>query len=389
MRFFKVLLAVAALGVVIVPNAMAFRFDDASRMPPTGQTGQSYYHRFQTVAGCKGVSIRVSAGSLPPGLVLAGYVQTDEEGSNWHLEGTPTVPGEYTFELELTNLCPPDRVQEVITVRVVQGLVIQQAGLPVGTAGAAYPQQQLTAAGGGNQSWTIVSGALPTGLTLSASGLISGTPTEVVQSKPVRVAVVDGGRRSERVFEVSVRAPLVITHGQPTPPVVKINAPFTYGPLATTGGSANKTWSDTGALPTGLTFQPTTGAITGTPTAAGVFPIVLKVTDDEGRAAEQRVSIQVASPVSIVTKRFAALKVGRFYTLQIKTKGGVPIVRGGIDTMNWKIVSGKLPLGLRLNTRTGKLIGTAREDGVYRFRIQVQDRFKSVSTVSYVLTVKT
>ena len=45
--------------------------------------------------------------------------------------------------------------------------------------------------------------------------------------------------------------------------------------------------------------------------------------------------------------------------------------------MRWRVASGKLPFGLRLNTQNGKLIGTARRAGTYRFTLEVTDRFES------------
>ena len=163
---------------------------------------------------------------------------------------------------------------------------------------------------------------------------------------------------------------------------------FTYGPLAVTGGSAEQDLVDRGRhAPPGLQFsrQPAPHRY---PDAGRLVPVVVRVADDEGRADETPVVIQVASPVSIRSRRFAALKAGRFYNLSIRTTGGVPIRRVGRDTMNWTVVLGKLPLGLRLNTRTGKLIGTPRKAGTYRFTIQVSDKFRSIDTQSFVVVRK-
>jgi hypothetical protein len=388
MRFFKVLLAVVALGVVLVPNAMAFRFDDASRMPPTGQTGQSYYHRFQTVAGCKGVSIRVSAGSLPPGLVLAGYVQTDEEGSNWHLEGTPTVPGEYTFELELTNLCPADRVQETITVRVVQGLGIVEAALPPGAVNKPY-SAKLTAAGGGTQTWSAT--GLPDGLVMGSDGTISGTPKAHTGGQTVTVTVTDGSRSSSRSYQIAIRNPVDIP--AVTVPVVGINRAFSQVVRAS-GGNEAYTWTLEGQIPPGLAIAPAptdkfAAVISGTPTSAGTYNVIVKATDSELNFFTRTVTITVAAPVSITTTKLAALKVGRQYSLTVKTKGGLPWVRNGLNTFKWSVVpGGKLPTGLRLNTQTGKLIGTARTAGTYRFTLSVRDKFGTVDTQAFKVVVK-
>jgi hypothetical protein len=384
-RFVKVLLAVGVFAAVAAPNALAFRFDDAARLPPTGVTGQPFSHALGTVAGCKGVYMNIQSGSLPPGLRLVGDKRDDVDGSNWRIEGVPTTPGEYGFWLEARNLCPVDTTQEDFKIVVIQGLSIQQNGVPLGRVGTAY-SFQLTAAGGGNQTWSVSSGALPAGLTLSASGLISGTPTEEARSKFVQVKVSDGSRFTTRNLEISVRAQLRMS-AVAVPPVSQVGQPYKLGPLAATGGSGVYQWEVSG-LPTGLNFDRNTRMVEGIPTRGGNFPIRVKVSDNEGQTTEGAFTIQIASPVSIVTRRFATLRVGRSYVLPIKVTGGVFIVRKGLNTMNWKVASGKLPLGLRLNTHTGKLIGTPRRAGVYAFSITVTDKFKNTDVESYVLTVK-
>ncbi|MGB8197871.1 MAG: Ig domain-containing protein [Acidimicrobiales bacterium] len=57
-------------------------------------------------------------------------------------------------------------------------LFVTSSSLPAGTVGVAYPSQQLTATGGTDSyTWSLASGALPAGLTLSSAGAITGTPT--------------------------------------------------------------------------------------------------------------------------------------------------------------------------------------------------------------------
>jgi hypothetical protein len=388
LRFVKALLAASVLAVVAVPNALAFRWDDAARMPPTGVTGQPYSHALGTVAGCKGVYMDVMSGSLPPGLRLVGDKRDDVDGSNWRIEGTPTTPGEYGFYLRARNLCPVDSTEEDFKIVVVSGLAIQQNGVPLGRVGTPY-SYQLTAAGGGGQTWSVAAGALPAGLTLGANGVLSGTPTAEARAQSVTFAVTDGSRRATKTIEISIRAQLAAAATPAVVPATQVDKPFSFAGLKATGGSGTYRWSiASGRLPTGVNFDPATAALSGTPTVAGSFRVVFRVDDGEGQIKDLPLVIQVASPVSITTRRFAVLRIGRFYTLQVKTLGGVPILRSGLNTMNWKVVGGKLPLGLRLNTRTGKLIGTPRKAGAFRFTIEVTDKFRSTARQSFQLTVK-
>jgi hypothetical protein len=70
-------------------------------------------------------------------------------------------------------------------------ITIGPATLPPGQVGVAY-SQQLTASGGtGAYTFTVLAGTLPAGLTLSSSGLLSGTPT-TMGSSPVTIQATDG-----------------------------------------------------------------------------------------------------------------------------------------------------------------------------------------------------
>lgn len=65
-----------------------------------------------------------------------------------------------------------------------------------------------------------------------------------------------------------------------------------------TGGVLPYTWTvDSGTLPPGLMLDAGTGAITGTPTTAGLYPFVIKVTDANLASDTQPLSIRIAPPV--------------------------------------------------------------------------------------------
>jgi hypothetical protein len=331
MRFFMTLVAVAVLGAVAVPNAMAFRFTDEARNTPTGVTGQFYSHKLTMSGGCLLVTMSIGPGSLPPGLSLVGS-PSDQTQDSWRIEGVPTTPGAFTFWIQAGTQwpeCAGDSTEEEWTMRVDQGLAIQGPGFPVGTQNVPYPTQQLSTTPGSGHTYSIASGALPAGLTLSPSGQISGTPTEVVQGKAVSIRASDSsGRSAVRSYEISIRAPLTVTVTPAQPPVSRIQVPFKFGPFVPTGGAGPYTLSlASGTLPTGIELVPATAALEGTPTQAGSFRVVVRATDVEGRTVDTPVTIQIASPVSITTRRFAALKAGRTYALPIRIRGGVFIVR--------------------------------------------------------------
>lgn len=106
----------------------------------------------------------LSSGILPPGLFLS---QTGV------ISGTPLISGTYSFEVMATTSAGT-YMQKPYTIVILE---ITTTSLPPYTVGTPYSFQLQAAGGSGNYAWKIASGALPNGLTMSVTGLISGTPT--------------------------------------------------------------------------------------------------------------------------------------------------------------------------------------------------------------------
>lgn len=136
----------------------------------------------------------VISGSLPPGLSILG--PTSLFGSR--LNGRPTLAGTYQFTLQLA-LCPssPDDCTPQIATReyeiVIAGspLSIVTSSLPDADVGTPYSVFLVREGGTGPFQWDVVSGNLPAGISLTAAGELTGTPTAP----------------GEASFEVRVRSP--------------------------------------------------------------------------------------------------------------------------------------------------------------------------------------
>ena len=112
----------------------------------------------------------IASGQLPPGLVLEPPTTNVESVV---IAGRPTHEGTYSFGL--AAVAAGNAVaQRIYTITVIR---ILTTSLPNYTVGEPYSYQLVASGGSGNYAWKIESGTLPAGLTLSASGLISGTPT--------------------------------------------------------------------------------------------------------------------------------------------------------------------------------------------------------------------
>ena len=147
----------AALGIstAALPNALA----TTAYSQPLSATG-----------GTTPYTWSVSAGSLPPGLSLT------PTGS---IYGTPSTPGGYPFSVQVADSTTPaaQTLTKALSITVGQALTISTSTLPAGMVSTSYSQTLAAAGGTPGYTWSLASGSLPAGLTLSAAGALSGTPT--------------------------------------------------------------------------------------------------------------------------------------------------------------------------------------------------------------------
>ena len=381
MRFTRTVLLVALLALVAVPAALAIRFTDDSYNMPTGTVGQSYSKTLQGAGGC-GPALPYQftqiGGSLPTGLSLS------KSGT---ISGTPTTAGSFSFWVNLSDenppsadWCRPAEAQREFTITVVGGapvvpLSIVQNPLKATTVSTPY-SAQLSASGGGTQTWSIVEGALPSGLQLSSSGLISGTPT-ATGDFTFKVRVTDGTRSATQSFSLTVVQLLEID--TLTVPAGEVSLAFSFKPSAN-GGKAAYKWS-AASLPQGIAIDGATGELSGRPSVAGSFPVKLTVTDSLGFTASADVTLTFAPKLGIATRALKAAKVGHRFSVRLTTLGGVA-------PKTWSIVRGALPAGVKFSRRTGAFSGTPRRAGKSTLIVQVTDALGGVARVTLRLNVK-
>jgi hypothetical protein len=149
--------------------------------------------------------------------------------------------------------------------------------------------------------------------------------------------------------------------------------------LTATGGTPPYGWSVAGgSLPPGLALDPTTGALTGTPTVAGAFSFTAQVTDSLSQPDTQSLSISVADPLAVTTTTLPAGTVGASYAQTLQATGGeAPYA--------WSVVAGSLPPGLALNGAT--IGGTPSTAGTYAFTVQASDAGSPVRTDTQALSI--
>ena len=188
------------------------------------------------------------------------------------------------------------RTVSVVEAAFISPVVIGANVLPQGTTGTGYSANVVASGGTPPYSWSLVSGALPAGLSLSSSGAITGTPTGVTHAA-FTVQVTDSSPSPQ-----STTAPLSIDVVPPPLAVSRTSFPqgtpgaFYSTTLTATGGTPPYAWSiSSGSLPAGLKLS-SGGSISGTPTTNGTASFTLRVTDAAGASATSAVSIAVTGP---------------------------------------------------------------------------------------------
>ena len=238
---------------------------------------------------------------------------------------------------------------------------------------------QLTATGGtAPYTWTITTGSLPPGLTMSSSGMITGTPTQT-GNYSVNFHVTDaGGLTGDKQLTISIAA--VLSAAAPSRLNGTIGAPYS-AQFTTTGGTQPFSWTlSSGSLPAGLFLNGSTGLISGTPTAAGTSKITLHVTDPVGGAADVAATIVISPPVAITTGSLPSGGINSPYSTQLTATGGS-------GALTWSIVAGALPPGIGLNSASGLLSGTPTSSGNYQFTVKASDSFGASSQQQFTLSV--
>lgn len=160
---------------------------------------------------------------------------------------------------------------------------------------------------------------------------------------------------------------------------------FYYQQLAASGGNGSYSWSVvSGALPSGLTLDPTTGIISGYP-GSGTNSFTIQVTDTAlpPFTAANSYSIYVIpsgvyGPPIISTPSLPDSAVNSFYNQTIGVYNGTPPY-----TFTY---SGSLPPGLTLSP-SGQLSGTTTSTGSYPFTVTVQDAAFLTGSMAYTITV--
>jgi sugar lactone lactonase YvrE len=210
-----------------------------------------------SLAAATNCTLRIEFHPLTTGSLAESFVLTDNNLNN----------SSVTQTIALSGVANP-----------AASIVLSPSSLPAPVIGTAY-SQAITASGGtAPYTFAVSSGALPSGLTLSASGILSGTPTAVGSFVFTIQATDSASLTGSQSYTVNIAAP-TITVTPSSLPNGTVASSYSQT-ISATGGSGSYTYAVTaGSLPAGLSLNSSTGALTGTPTAAATSTFTITATD--------------------------------------------------------------------------------------------------------------
>ena len=205
-------------------------------------------------------------------------------------------------------------------------LSVSTSALPQGQVGANYSTPLAATGGAPPYHWALASGALPAGLTLAASGTITGTPSAATNAASIGLKVTDSGspvQSSTRTLSLTI-APSALVVTTTSLAGAQVGKAYT-ATLTATGGTPPLTWSiAAGSLPAGLSLTPSSGVIAGTPQAAvNSDALTFAVADSSVPTQQKTVNLALtvaSSSISIaISPRAAALTLGQTISLSVTT----------------------------------------------------------------------
>ena len=353
---------------------------------PQGVVSAPYTGTLSVSGGTSPYTWSIASGQLPAGLNLTP--------STGIISGTPTASGNYSFVVSVVDSSSsPQSATATMSLSVgttpvtPAALTINTSSLPSGTISSPYSTALQASGGTAPYTWSFVSGNLPAGLNLNTStGIISGTPTSTgTASFTVGVADSANPAQTKSATLSLVVAPPTLTITSSALPSGTQSSNYSTA-LQATGGTGSLTWSiSSGSLPAGLGLAPSTGIISGKPTASGNFSFGVTVQDAGSPVQTKSVTVTLSvvaagSPLAINSTTLPGGVPNQTYNATLNATGGT-------SPYNWSLTSGTLPSGLSLAASTGIISGKPTASSTTSLTFTVTDSSSPVQSKSVTLSL--
>jgi hypothetical protein len=215
-------------------------------------------------------------------------------------------------------------------------------------------------------------------------------------TSPYKTAGTDGLDLGANIDLVNASAAIAISGDASVPPggnPVRItttslpdavlNAAYKQ-PITCTGGVAPCAWQlVTASLPDGISFDTTTGAVIGTPTAVQTGNVTVTAYDPTwpSNSATATLTLTVDPPPFVLTIPTPPVgQVGSVYAL-------APSVSGTLGVATWTIASGALPVGTDIDSTSGAISGNPSQWGTTTAVVHVADSFSPTRIAEQPVTI--
>jgi uncharacterized protein (TIGR03437 family) len=314
--------------IVIPSSSSSYVAEFAATSPPLTVTTQSLGSA--TVGTSFSGSLSASGGVPPYSWSASGAPDWLNVTASGSLTGVPVPGSAGSFSVNVTVTDSTGESASATLPLTVRTAPLVIAPFQIGPVTEGAPVQASFRATGGNGGYIWSAGSLPSWLSITRSGVLSGTPPAgSAGTYAISIVVTDssGASTSAGSSLLVNPPPLSITSSNPLPAASE-GTPYRAG-LSAAGGAPPYTWS--GGGPTWLTVG-ADGSLSGTPPSgsAGTYGVTAAVRDSKGATASGTFSISVSAastPLSIQTNAIGPARVGQPFVSGLSAAGGRPPYR--------------------------------------------------------------
>ena len=336
-------------------------------------------------AGNAQATVMFSAPASTGGANITGYTATSNPGNITASAGSSatsiTVTGltngtPYTFTVTANNSAGPgvtSGASNSVTPQGVQTITFSQGPVNFGAP------TQLNATTNSGLSITYTS---------TTTNVCTVTSDGALTTKAPGSCTIDANQAGNPAWlaaaQVSQSFAIVVPGGAVTLTTASLPVGTGGTPYSTTvtaaGGATPYTFTESGALPAGLTMS-SAGEISGVPTSAGTFPMTVTVTDAATQTAQRTYQLTINAPgIALAPATLPQGKVAVAYASTTLSASG------GSAPYGFAVTAGALPAGLTLSA-AGVISGTPTAAGPFNITVTATDRFNFQGTQAYTIAV--